>query len=148
MTHVIVRQGVAVASSENKSGTHQPPISSTGVAVKSAASDRRDDARFGCVYVVRPVAREVSPFCGTPIVPGSPYCAAHRSLCVVSSGSAAGRALAEALTAQVEAPEPPPELSHLLPPALPETSAEEQRPEELRSLLDHPPPAAGTELAE
>jgi len=122
-----------------QAGTNQEHISHRYHRPASPSNPRR---------VVRPVAREVSPFCGTPIVPGSPYCAAHRSLCVVSSGSAAGRALAEALTAEVEAPEPPPELSHLLPPALPETSAEEQRPEELRSLLDHPPPAAGTELAE
>ena len=103
--------------------------------------------RDECVYVVRPVARGNSPFCGLPPVPGSSYCARHRLLCVMSAESAAGRTLAETLAAEAEVPEPPPELSHLLPPALPEPRTEE-RPEEVRSLLDHPPPAPGTALAE
>ncbi|HVM79545.1 MAG TPA: hypothetical protein VMU06_11025 [Stellaceae bacterium] len=96
---------------------------------------------------MRAATRGAWPFCGLPAVPGSAYCAPHRRLCVVSSRSAAGRALAKALAAEAEAPEPPPGLAHLQPPAFPEPQAEE-RPEELRSLLDHPPPDPGTELAE
>ncbi|HMK68110.1 MAG TPA: hypothetical protein VK433_06150 [Stellaceae bacterium] len=81
------------------------------------------------------------------MIPGSSYCARHHALCVFNSETEAGRAVAAALVAEAEAPEPPQELAHLLPPAIPESETEE-RPEEFRSLLDHPPPAPGTDLPE
>ena len=99
------------------------------------------------VRLGRAGAGEAGPFCGLPAVAGSPYCARHRPLCVVSSESAAGRRLAADLVAAAESPEPPRELAYLQPRVLPEVQAEEQ-PAELRALLDHPPPPAEAELPE
>jgi len=147
MTHVIVPKGLFVDDDQNKSRTEPMTITPPPASVNIRESDLAGDTLFGCAYVVRAVVRGSSPFCGLPAVPRSAYCARHRLLCVVGSGSAAGRALAETLAAEAEAPEPPPELSHLLAPALPEPQAEE-RPDELRSLLDHPPPSPGTDLPE
>jgi len=147
MTHVIVCQGFSAAPTKNISGTEEPSVSRSAEPVNPAASSGYESARDECVFVVREAAGGTGPFCGLPALPGSAYCARHRPLCVVSSGSAAGRAIAEALAAEAEAPEPPRELRHLQPRALPEPQAEE-RPEELRSLLDHPPPARGSELPE
>jgi len=147
MAHVIECQGVFVTDDWNKSGTEAKSISRANQKVNKLASAVDSMARRECVFVVRAVADGEGPFFGMPAVRGSAYCARHRPLCVVRSESAEGRTLAQALAAEAEAPEPPPELAHLLPAVLPEPQAEAQ-PEELRSLLDHPPPSRDTELAE
>jgi len=147
MTHVVVRQGVLLTSEENKSRTQFPRISPRESGVNAEERDGDRDTPEGCAFVVRPWARDAEPFCGESVIPGSSYCARHHALCVLNSETAAGRAIAAALVAEAEAPEPPQELAHLLPPAIPESETEE-RPDEFRSLLDHPPSAPGTDLPE
>jgi len=81
-------------------------------------------------------------FCGEVTLPGLAYCARHQSLCVVKRASAEGRALEAAQVADADAaPEPPLELAHLTPTAVPELLPDD--PRELRVLLDHPPPESG-----
>jgi hypothetical protein len=150
MAHRVVRQGNFAAKEKNKSGTEPLLVSQDRPEVNDFESAEPGNARIGCVFVVRDGragAGEAGPFCGLPSVAGSPYCARHRPLCIVSSASAAGRKLAADLAAAAESPEPPRELAHLQPRVLPEVEAEEQ-PAELRALLDHPPPPAEAELPE
>ena len=150
MAHGVVRQGIFAAKDKNKTGTEPRRIPQERSEVNDFESRGRRSARAGCVFVVRQGragAGEAGPFCDLPTLAGSPYCARHRPVCVVSSQSAAGRKLAAALAAAAEAPEPPRELAHLQPRVLPEVQAVEQ-PAELRALLDHPPPSAEAELPE
>ena len=150
MAHVIVRQEVFVTEGENKTGIDPSSLSEVGVEVKRIGNLSIDPIRNRCVFVVSPRhARPgaIGPFCGAPAIPRSAYCARHHRICVLSAASAAGQADAATLATEAEAAEPPPELAHLIPPTLPEQQGEEQ-PAELRVLLDHPPPAPGTELPE
>ena len=150
MAHGVVRQRISVAKLKNRTGTESSRISHAEPKVNGEESIGAQSARDECVFVVRQGRAgvgELGPFCGLPAVAGSPYCARHRPLCVVSSQSAAGRRLAADLAAAAESPEPPRELAYLQPRVLPEVQAEEQ-PAELRALLDHPPPPAEAELPE
>ena len=49
----------------------------------------------GCAYIAADSwLPGAPPFCGAPRVPGSAYCAAHRSLCIALPASRAGRRIA------------------------------------------------------
>lgn len=76
------------------------------------------------------------PFCGAPAVPGSSYCALHRSLCAVDPASAAGRRLAVRQAAAARA---------VLPAEFPPLAAPEPLPDpdpvEALAGLDLPSPS-------
>lgn len=98
---------------------------------------RRGTAPRQCVYVMTAQWRygRPDPFCGAAALPGSSYCAEHRSLCEVDPASEEGRRLA---VDQAEAAQA------ALPAEFPPLAA----PEALQDLdpIDHDPSAALAEL--
>jgi len=95
------------------------------VASSAAAPDR-------CGYVVREGWRYgmAPPFCDTPALPGSSYCAQHRAICILAPGSAAAARAARALD-EAAAPAPR-ELAFL-----PELEAAAER-DDIAACLDLP----------
>ncbi len=80
----------------------------------------------GCAYIAAdrwPAGQP--PFCGAPVQPGSPYCTAHRRICTADPTSETGAIIAMVQDLGARA-EPPPELAHLAPIALPEPSEEDE----------------------
>ena len=144
MVHAVGDLGLFDAVEKNKyrtTASHIPP-DTTVVNQKEALPERNSSSR--CSYVIVEHCRAIDGlFCGEAALQGLSYCARHQSLCVVKRASAEGRALEAAQLADAErAPEPPLELAHLAPSAVPEPLPDD--PRELRVLLDHPPPEAGT----
>ena len=104
------------------------------VAGGTAAPDR-------CGYVVRAGWRYgmAPPFCDTPALPGSSYCAQHRALCIIAPGSAAAEIAARMLDkAAAAAPKSPRELAFLDAAGVPELEAAAER-DDIAACLDLPP---------
>jgi hypothetical protein len=77
------------------------------------------------------------PFCGAPATKGSAYCADHRRLCQIASGSTAAAEASRALTRTGhDAPPPPRELSFLQSLPIPERDLEPDPSPELGQVLD------------
>jgi hypothetical protein len=129
---------------KNKQGTDAFELTLDAPVVNQRDSLAAKNSSGRCSFVVAEQGRGVEGlFCGELTLPGLAYCARHQSLCVVKRASAEGRALEAAQLAEADAaPEPPMELAHLAASALPEPLADD--PRELRVLLDHTPPEAGT----
>jgi hypothetical protein len=95
--------------------------------------------RCGYVALVGWRYGEATPFCDAPALPGSSYCARHRSLCIIAPGSAAAESAARALDQVASAaPAPPPELAFLDAAAVPELEAAAER-DDIAACLDLPP---------
>jgi hypothetical protein len=80
-----------------------------------------------CVYIAAETwPPGAPPFCGAPVLLGSPYCAEHTRLCTADPASEEGAriALTQDLAARAA---PPPELDHLAPIALPERAPDDDK---------------------
>jgi len=100
----------------------------------------RDAAPERCGYVALVGWRygAAPPFCDAPALPGSSYCAHHRSLCIIAPGSAAAELAARTLdAAAAAAPAPPRELAFLDAAAVPELEAAAER-DDIAACLDLP----------
>ncbi len=132
------RRSHSVSSHENTTGTiaGRPPV-----VIRAASAP----AHCGYVGADRWRFGDGSPFCDAPAAPGSSYCERHRALCAIAPGSAAGRALAQALARAADSPGvPPPELAFLAAAAIPELEAEAERGD-IAACVDLPPERGGAE---
>jgi hypothetical protein len=92
-----------------------------------AGLEPAESAPLGCAYIAADTwPLGAPPFCGAPVLPGSPYCAAHTRLCTADPASAEGEriAIAQDLAARAA---PPLELDHLAPIALPERTSDDEK---------------------
>ena len=81
------------------------------------------------------------PFCDAPALPGSSYCAQHRAICIIASGSAAAEIAARMLDkAAAAAPRSLRGLAYLDAAAVPELEAAAER-DDIAACLDLPPGA-------
>jgi hypothetical protein len=103
----------------------KPSFSARSVGLEPAESAPR-----GCAYIAADTwPPGTPPFCGAPVLLGSPYCAEHTRLCTVDPASEAGArvAITQELAARAA---PPPELDHLTPIALPEPVEDDEKLDE------------------
>jgi hypothetical protein len=94
--------------------------SKLGFFARTVGFEPAESAPRGCAYIAADTwPPGAPPFCGAPVLLGSPYCAQHTRLCTVDPASPEGEriAITQDLAARAASP---PELDHLAPIALPE----------------------------
>jgi hypothetical protein len=100
-------------------------VAKPGFCALSEAIAPDETAKQRCAYIAADTwPPGAPPFCGAPVLLGSPYCAAHTRLCTADPASEEGALIAMTQDLAARAA-PPPELRHLAPIAVPEPTPDD-----------------------